>query len=102
MLFYVFSQGYQFWTEADANGYFMIKDIRPGSYNLYAWVPGVIGDYRYDVSINVNSGFDSATIKLSLCCLGYVRKWGKKGKEKENNFHSYSVWFPILVRKESK
>ncbi|XP_057497206.1 rhamnogalacturonate lyase B-like isoform X1 [Actinidia eriantha] len=50
------NKGYQFWTEADANGYFVIKDIRPGSYNLYAWVPGVIGDYRYDVSINVSSG----------------------------------------------
>ncbi|KAK7858545.1 rhamnogalacturonate lyase [Quercus suber] len=33
-------KGYQFWTTADADGYFSIKNIRSGSYNLYAWVPG--------------------------------------------------------------
>ncbi|XP_004288872.1 PREDICTED: rhamnogalacturonate lyase B-like [Fragaria vesca subsp. vesca] len=42
-------KGYQFWTKADSNGYFSIHGVRPGTYNLYAWVPGFIGDYR-DVS----------------------------------------------------
>ncbi|KAM5575240.1 rhamnogalacturonate lyase [Rosa sericea] len=42
-------KGYQFWTKADNNGYFSIHGVRPGTYNLYAWVPGFIGDYR-DVS----------------------------------------------------
>ncbi|KAJ4701498.1 Rhamnogalacturonate lyase family protein [Melia azedarach] len=47
---------YQFWTKADEDGYFSINDIRAGSYNLYAWVPGFIGDYRYDVVVNITPG----------------------------------------------
>ncbi|KAL4595494.1 hypothetical protein ACB092_12G095300 [Castanea dentata] len=51
-------KGYQFWTTADADGYFSINNIRCGSYNLYAWVPGVIGDYQYDDFITINAGCD--------------------------------------------
>ncbi|XP_059631233.1 probable rhamnogalacturonate lyase B isoform X2 [Cornus florida] len=51
-------KGYQFWTTADEEGYFTIKNIRVGDYNLYAWVPGFIGDYRYDVAITITSGCD--------------------------------------------
>ncbi|GLT60573.1 hypothetical protein SLA2020_333340 [Shorea laevis] len=51
-------KGYQFWSKADMNGYFSINDIRPGDYNLYAWVPGFIGDYRYDGVITMTPGSD--------------------------------------------
>ncbi|KAG8383635.1 hypothetical protein BUALT_Bualt04G0034500 [Buddleja alternifolia] len=50
------NKGYQFWTETDARGYFVIKDIRPGNYNLYAWVPGFIGDYKCNFQINILPG----------------------------------------------
>lgn len=50
-------QGYQFWTRADKNGYFSINDAREGDYNLYAWVPGFIGDYKYDVLVTITAGF---------------------------------------------
>ncbi|EEF35025.1 lyase, putative [Ricinus communis] len=49
---------YQFWSKADENGYFSINSIRTGDYNLYAWVPGFIGDYRCDVAITITSGCD--------------------------------------------
>ncbi|KAK9271338.1 hypothetical protein L1049_026928 [Liquidambar formosana] len=49
---------YQFWSRADGDGYFSINYIRTGDYNLYAWVPGFIGDYRYDVAITITSGCD--------------------------------------------
>lgn len=49
-------KGYQFWTTADKLGYFNIENIRQGDYNIYAWVPGFIGDYRYNVSITVTPG----------------------------------------------
>ncbi|KAJ9187003.1 hypothetical protein P3X46_002503 [Hevea brasiliensis] len=52
---------YQFWSKADENGYFSINEIRTGNYNLYAWVPGFIGDYRYDVVITITSGCDIDT-----------------------------------------
>ncbi|KAF7138573.1 hypothetical protein RHSIM_Rhsim07G0213900 [Rhododendron simsii] len=50
------SKGYQFWTTVDEKGYFGIKNVRTGDYNLYAWVPGFIGDYHCDVSITITSG----------------------------------------------
>lgn len=49
-------QGYQFWAIADEAGYFSIENVRPGEYNLYAWVPGFIGDYRNDTAVSVTSG----------------------------------------------
>ncbi|RVW65685.1 Rhamnogalacturonate lyase [Vitis vinifera] len=49
---------YQFWTQADLGGYFCINDIRPGDYNLYAWVPGFIGDYKLDAVITITPGCD--------------------------------------------
>ncbi|CAK9186567.1 unnamed protein product [Ilex paraguariensis] len=49
-------KGYQFWTRADDQGHFSISKIRAGDYNLYAWVPGFIGDYRYDDAITITTG----------------------------------------------
>lgn len=49
-------KGYQFWTTTDEEGYFTIKNIREGNYNLFASVPSFIGDYRYDIAINVTAG----------------------------------------------
>ncbi|KAF3447274.1 hypothetical protein FNV43_RR12454 [Rhamnella rubrinervis] len=51
-------KGYQFWSRADENGYFSINDIRIGDYNLYAWVPGFIGDYRHDSILTIIPGHD--------------------------------------------
>ncbi|KAJ1393114.1 Rhamnogalacturonate lyase [Sesbania bispinosa] len=51
-------KNYQFWAKADDNGYFSISNIHAGDYNLYAWVPGFIGDYKYDVDMNITKGSD--------------------------------------------
>lgn len=51
-----YMQDYQFWSEADGRGDFCIKNIRGGEYNLYGWVPGFIGDYRYHVPITITPG----------------------------------------------
>ncbi|KAL3514296.1 hypothetical protein ACH5RR_027013 [Cinchona calisaya] len=53
------NKGYQFWTKADKNGSFVMSHIRPGEYNLYAWVPGFLGDYKYDSAINITPGSNS-------------------------------------------
>ncbi|KAI3451276.1 hypothetical protein Pfo_007941 [Paulownia fortunei] len=50
------NKGYQFWTESDVMGYFVINDVRAGNYSLYAWVPGFIGDYKCNVEINILPG----------------------------------------------
>ncbi|XBH60557.1 hypothetical protein VPH35_115143 [Triticum aestivum] len=51
------SKGYQFWTRASAtSGSFAIDDVRAGEYNLYAWVPGVLGDYMRTAPVTVVPG----------------------------------------------
>ncbi|KAI3725621.1 hypothetical protein L1987_65412 [Smallanthus sonchifolius] len=49
---------YQFWNEADCMGGFSINNVRCGEYNLYAWVPGFLGDYKYHLLITVTPGCD--------------------------------------------
>lgn len=65
ILVVLFYQLYQFWTRADENGYFFIRNVLTGDYNLYAWVPGFIGDYRCDANITITSGFILRTLVIS-------------------------------------
>lgn len=51
-------KGYQFWTKADETGSFSIHGVREGEYNLYAWVPGFIGDYKCDAAVTIKPGCD--------------------------------------------
>jgi len=50
------TRGYQFWTKTDEEGHFTIENVREGDYNLYAWVPGFVGDYKYGFNITVRAG----------------------------------------------
>lgn len=77
ILYFPHSQGYQFWTKADSEGYFSINDIRTGDYNLCAWVPGYIGDYQYDVVITITEG----VIFLVLT----------------NHFHAYMIFVVLTL-----
>lgn len=54
MIFYY--HGYQFWTRTHKNGSFTIKHVRAGTYNLYAWVPGFVGNFKYENNIIINQG----------------------------------------------
>ncbi|KAG6397663.1 hypothetical protein SASPL_143833 [Salvia splendens] len=48
--------GYQFWTEANENGNFLIKNVICGTYRLFASVPGTIGDYKHASDIIISPG----------------------------------------------
>ncbi|KAG6555730.1 hypothetical protein Mapa_002969 [Marchantia paleacea] len=54
------SKGYQYWVQADTEGKFTIKHVRAGTYNLHAFVPSVIGDYKKAEDITVSAGDDIA------------------------------------------
>jgi len=49
------SNGYQYWVHADKDGHFVIPNIRPGSYTLYAFADGEMGEYRHD-DVTVTKG----------------------------------------------
>jgi rhamnogalacturonan endolyase len=55
------SLGYQFWVHADRDGNFQIPNVREGSYALYAFVDGVMDEFRRD-NLVVSKG---KTIDLS-------------------------------------
>jgi rhamnogalacturonan endolyase len=38
-------RGYRFYAWTDEEGRFSIPDVRPGGYDLYAWKPGVLGQF---------------------------------------------------------
>ncbi|XP_021316364.1 rhamnogalacturonate lyase B [Sorghum bicolor] len=49
-------KGYQFWTRATTTGRFSIGGVRAGTYSLYAWVPGFLGDYVKTSTVTVAAG----------------------------------------------
>ncbi|XP_026415572.1 probable rhamnogalacturonate lyase B [Papaver somniferum] len=57
-------KGYQFWTKANADGSFLIPNVRAGEYNLFAWVPGFIGDFKHNVIIKISPGSKQSLGKL--------------------------------------
>jgi len=46
---------YIFWTQASAGGRFIIRNVRPGTYTLYAHVPGVLDEYQLH-TVTVEAG----------------------------------------------
>jgi rhamnogalacturonan endolyase len=59
------SKHYQFWTLADdATGRFTIPNIRPGSYTLYAFADGVLGEFsKADVTVTAGQSLDVGELK---------------------------------------
>ncbi|KAI3806674.1 hypothetical protein L1987_22587 [Smallanthus sonchifolius] len=52
------NKGYQFWSKTNDQGQFLIEHVLAGTYNLYAWVNGFIGDYRSPTTITITPGCD--------------------------------------------
>lgn len=50
---------YQYWSRANDAGGFEIRNARPGSYTLYAYTDGVLGEFsKADVQIKAGSSID--------------------------------------------
>lgn len=48
---------YQFWTRTDDEGFFNITFVRVGTYDVFGWVNGYIGDFKRDApSLNITIG----------------------------------------------
>jgi len=44
-------ENYQYWVQTDASGNFNIKNIRPGTYTLFAYKDGTTGEYRQETVV---------------------------------------------------
>lgn len=54
----------QFWARAEADGSFSIPNVRPGTYSLYAEVPGVVGIMeRSNITVTSNTTHELGTLE---------------------------------------
>jgi autotransporter-associated beta strand protein len=53
------SNNYEYWAKADANGNFNIPNVRPGTYTLYAFTYGAMGQYS-QANVTVSAGQTTA------------------------------------------
>lgn len=44
-------ENYQYWVKTDASGNFNIKNVRPGTYTLFAYKDGITGEYRKETVV---------------------------------------------------
>lgn len=70
------SKGYQYWTVADAQGNFTLPAVRPGTYTLYAYNTGAVGEFSQK-SVTVTAGRTVAlgTVAWSVPHAGRVIAW---------------------------
>jgi rhamnogalacturonan endolyase len=64
---------YQYWAKADAEGRFTIPNARPGTYMLYAYTDGVLGDFRR-ADVRVEAGKTNALGNLAWIPLRYGKQ----------------------------
>jgi rhamnogalacturonan endolyase len=54
---------YEYWTQADAAGNFTVKNARPGTYVLYAFNNGILGEFsRADVTVEAGKTRNLGTL----------------------------------------
>lgn len=70
------SKGYQYWTVADTQGNFTIPAVRPGTYTLYAYNTGAVGEFSKK-SVIVTAGKTAAlgTVTWSVPHVGRTVAW---------------------------
>ena len=64
---------YQYWARADANGRFVIPHARPGTYTLYAFADGVLGEFSR-ISVRIDAGKITDLGELTWVPLRYGRQ----------------------------
>lgn len=57
-------KNYQYWVKTDSLGNFRIPSIRPGTYSLFAFVDGEVGEYTLS-NVTVNAGENNAIGNLN-------------------------------------
>lgn len=72
------SKGYMFTATADAKGFFILKNIRPGRYCLYAYTDGVPGEFVKD-KIEIISEISKLLGTLTWTPVSYGQKFWQLG-----------------------
>ncbi|KAK3016425.1 hypothetical protein RJ639_006192 [Escallonia herrerae] len=89
------SKGYQFWSQADSNGSFVINNVIAGSDNLYAWVPGeLLSSWNWSMSHRelVQHFPDRSAAEFYVPDPSPSFKIHKYKDDHVNKFRQYGLW----------
>jgi rhamnogalacturonan endolyase len=101
------SQGksYQYWAKAGKLGSFSIKGVRPGTYTLYAFTKGAVGEFsKEDVTVKAGTPLDLGNITWNVTHPGKTIAWEIGVPDRlpaEFRHGSTDYWEPFLYEKFS-
>ncbi|MEA3208710.1 MAG: hypothetical protein QOE70_1767 [Chthoniobacter sp.] len=91
------SNGYQYWVQADAGGHFTIPNVRPGTYTLSAYVTGEVGEYtRTNVKVTAGDTTALGDTTWAIAHPGRSMVWeiGIPDRSAEEFADGASYWVP--------
>lgn len=95
------SKHYQYWVKADLDGSFAIPNIRPGSYTLYVFVNGAVGEYsQTDVSVDAGQTSTLGDVVWNVFHPGNSIAWeiGVPDRNSSEFRHGSDYFEPFLYR----
>jgi rhamnogalacturonan endolyase len=95
------SNGYQYWAQADASGHFTLPSVRPGTYTLSAYVTGEVGEYtRTNVKVTAGDTTALGDITWAMAHPGRSIAWeiGIPDRSAEELADSANYWVSYNYR----
>ena len=92
-------KGYQFWVRADAAGNFSIPDVRPGTYTLYAFTDGAVGDFsKIGIVVAANATNAQGNLTWTIAHPGASIAWeiGTPNRSASEFKHGSDYYEPFL------
>lgn len=94
------SKRYQYWVHPAANGSFVIPHVRPGSYTLYAFTPGAVGEFTFSNIVTVTAANTNAlgALNWNITHPGGQIVWeiGIPDRTAKEFRHGTNYWEPYL------
>jgi rhamnogalacturonan endolyase len=94
--------GYQFWTRTDEQGNFNLAHVRPGTYTLYAYTNGIVGQFeKPNVTVTAGGKLALGSINWNVPHPGHEIAWeiGIPDRSAAEFGHGKDYYQPLLYQK---
>jgi len=93
--------GYQYYTKTDAHGRFTLPHVRPGTYTLWAYLPGTVGEFRLDgIDVTAAEVFDLGELRWTpvrhgklLWRIGIPDRSGAEFFIPGGDYRNWGLWY---------
>ena len=95
------SKNYQYWSRVEADGTFAIPNVRPGTYTLYAFVDGEVGQYvQPGVQVNMGQTIQIPDVNWTVPRKGTSLAWeiGRPDRDTLEFRHGNNFFQPYLYK----